>query len=51
MAESTTEKLKCAYCGEEITDNPTKKLGKVYCSEACAFEGSQAKGCDGRQVF
>ncbi len=51
MAEATTEKLKCAYCGEEITGEPVKKGGKLYCSDACAFEGSQPKGCDGRQVF
>lgn len=48
MAETTTEKLKCAYCRDEITDKPIRKGGKVYCCEACAFEGSQAKACDGR---
>lgn len=48
MAESKTDKLKCAYCGEEIEDKPIRKGGKVYCCEPCAFEASQSEGCDGR---
>ncbi len=48
MAETTAKKIKCAYCGDEITDDPIQKAGKVYCCEACAFQARQPKGCDGR---
>lgn len=49
--EKTTEKMKCAYCGDEITDDPIRKRGKIYCCEACAFEAVQAKACDGRERY
>lgn len=49
--EKTAEKMKCAYCREEITDDPVRKRGKVFCCEACAFEANQAKACDGRDPY
>ncbi|MBI4216854.1 MAG: hypothetical protein HY687_05640 [Chloroflexi bacterium] len=33
--------LKCAHCHEEIEGKPVRKLGKVFCCEACAFEASK----------
>ena len=48
MAESTDaqgEKLYCAFCKDEITEQPIKRLGKHYCSEACAFEGTRPTDC------
>ena len=40
--------LKCGYCGEEIEGPPIKKGTRVYCCEACAFEGLRSEGCDDR---
>ena len=30
--------IRCAFCKEPIEGKPVVKLGKSYCSEACAFE-------------
>lgn len=49
MADKTTEVVKCAYCHEEITGEPIRSRGKVFCSEGCAFEANQSKACDGRE--
>jgi len=38
----------CAYCGEEVGDNPVRRGRVVYCSEACAFEASRSVDCGGR---
>jgi len=40
--------LKCDYCGDEIEGKPIRKGERVYCCEACAFEGLRRKGCDAR---
>ena len=49
MAESTRQmqeaKPICAFCKDEITEEPVKRQGKLYCSEACAFEGERPTGC------
>jgi hypothetical protein len=31
----------CAYCREAIEGRPVVRMGKTYCSEACAFEGTE----------
>ncbi|HEX2986686.1 MAG TPA: hypothetical protein VHS06_00705 [Chloroflexota bacterium] len=33
-----TAQIKCARCKEPIQGEPVVKAGKIYCSEACAFE-------------
>ena len=43
-----TEGLVCAYCGEELTDEPIRRGGIVYCCDACAFEAGRSKDCGGR---
>jgi hypothetical protein len=43
-----TEGLVCDYCGEELTDEPIRSGGIVYCSDACAFEAGRSKDCGGR---
>lgn len=40
--------LKCMNCGDEITDKPIRRGVNVFCSEACAFEGSRSADCSGR---
>jgi rubrerythrin len=42
------ETLKCANCGDEITDSPIRRGRNVFCSEACAFEGARSIDCSGR---
>lgn len=39
------ETLKCSNCKDEITDEPVKVGGKLYCCETCAFEASQRTCC------
>ena len=39
------ERLYCAFCKEEIEESPIKRLGKLYCSETCAFEGTRPTDC------
>ena len=48
MAEQKTTQELCAYCGEELGDNPIRRGTIVYCSEACAFEASRSVDCGGR---
>ena len=38
----------CPNCKEEIEGEGVHRGGVVYCSEACAYEGSRAKDCAGR---
>jgi hypothetical protein len=38
----------CDYCGDPIESDPIKRGSKVYCCEACAFEGSRSVDCGGR---
>ena len=38
----------CDYCADPIEDNAIERGGKVYCCEACAFEGSRSIDCGGR---
>jgi len=40
--------LRCKNCGDEITETPIRRGQYVYCSEACAFEGSRSSDCSGR---
>jgi bacterioferritin (cytochrome b1) len=40
--------LKCANCGDEITESPIRRGQNVYCSEACAFEAARSADCSGR---
>ena len=40
--------LKCYNCGDEIADSPIRQGQNVFCSEACAFEGSRSSDCSGR---
>ncbi len=35
-----SQPVRCAYCKEPIEGEPVVKLGKSYCSEACAFEAT-----------
>jgi hypothetical protein len=48
MAEQKTTEEVCAYCGEELGENPIRRGTVVYCSEACAFEASRSVDCGGR---
>jgi hypothetical protein len=43
-----SEKRICPNCKEEIEGEGVCRGGVVYCSEACAYEGSRAKDCAGR---
>jgi hypothetical protein len=43
-----SEKRVCPNCKEEIEDEGVRRGNVVYCSEACAYEGSRAKDCAGR---
>jgi len=38
----------CPNCKEEIEGEGVRRGNAVYCSEACAFEGSRSKDCAGR---
>lgn len=38
----------CAYCGEAIEGKGVQRGSTLYCSDACAFEGSRSKDCAGR---
>lgn len=33
----------CAYCHEELPEEPVKRGNQLYCCEACAFEASLKK--------
>ncbi len=35
-----SEEWTCAYCKESIEGESVIKFGKIYCSEACAFEAN-----------
>ena len=48
MEEKKMTEEVCAYCGEELGDNPIRRGTVVYCSEACAFEASRSVDCGGR---
>jgi hypothetical protein len=38
----------CNYCEDPIEGDPIRRGSKVYCCEACAFEGSRSVDCGGR---
>jgi hypothetical protein len=38
----------CDFCGEAVEGEPIRRGSKVYCCEACAFEGSRSSDCAGR---
>ncbi len=40
--------LKCNKCGDDIADSPIRRGQNVFCSKACAFEGSRSSDCSGR---
>lgn len=42
------ETLLCDYCHEEFEGEPIRRGDKVYCCDACAFEGSRSVDCGGR---
>ena len=42
-----SEKI-CPNCKEEIEGEGVRRGNVLYCSEACAYEGSRAKDCAGR---
>lgn len=44
LLTSTDAVVKCAYCKDEIEGEGIRVGQKVYCSEPCAFEGSQKTG-------
>jgi hypothetical protein len=48
MVEQKTTEDMCAYCGEELGENPVRRGKFVYCSEACAFEAARSVDCGGR---
>jgi hypothetical protein len=48
MAEREATGEVCAFCGEELGENPIRRGQVVYCSEACAFEASRSVDCGGR---
>ncbi len=35
-----SQPVRCAHCKETIEGEPVLKMGKSYCSEACAFEAT-----------
>lgn len=41
-------KIKCAFCGEVIEDEPVRRGSRVFCTEACAFEATRSRDCGGR---
>lgn len=43
-----SEKRICAYCKEEIEGEGVRRGDLLFCSDACAYEGSRAKDCAGR---
>lgn len=43
-----SERQICPNCKEEIEGQGVRRGNLVYCSEACAYEGSRAKDCAGR---
>jgi hypothetical protein len=48
MTEQPKPAEVCAYCGEEIGEEPIRRGPLVYCSEACAFEAGRSVDCGGR---
>ena len=42
------ETLLCDHCHEEFEGEPIRRGDKVYCCDACAFEGSRSVDCGGR---
>lgn len=42
------QKAICDYCGEEIEGEPIRRGRRLYCSEACAYEGQRSTDCAGR---
>jgi len=42
------DKRVCSYCKEEIEGEPIRRGAHLYCSQACAFEGSRSLDCAGR---
>jgi len=47
----TTEVLKCNNCRENLEpgDTPIYRGERVFCCEACAYEGGRSKDCGGRE--
>ena len=39
----------CAYCNEELGDNPINVKGVLYCSKTCAFEAAQTSNFCGEK--
>lgn len=48
MAEQPTTEEVCAFCGEQLGEDPVRRGKFAYCSEACAFEASRSIDCGGR---
>lgn len=48
MVEQATTEEVCAFCGEDLGENPVRRGKFTYCSEACAFEASRSIDCGGR---
>jgi hypothetical protein len=47
VKQKMTEEV-CAFCGEELGEDPIRRGKFLYCSEACAFEASRSLDCGGR---
>jgi len=48
MTEQQTNQEVCAFCDDELGENPVRRGKFTYCSEACAFEASRSIDCGGR---
>jgi hypothetical protein len=48
MAEQKITEEVCAYCGDDLGEDPIRRGNLVYCSQACAFEAARSVDCGGR---
>jgi hypothetical protein len=48
MEEQKMTEEVCAYCGDDLGENPIRRGSVVYCSQACAFEAARSVDCGGR---
>jgi hypothetical protein len=48
MKEQKMTEEVCAYCGDDLGENPIRRGSVVYCSQACAFEAARSVDCGGR---